>query len=244
MYAAAFGGRGEAPSYSSPSPPTENSVWNLNCMLFSRKPSVCTLTLLVSVCPRECPQTLQHQSVSGFVPRSVSVHIFNIVLTVGRPNIIIRGHWLTFSIWREKVSISELTFHMTTSAGYYQHPEVVQFTTAPKDAVVCEGCRLEMNCSIPRQNTVANLPQPELEWIFNGTRLSDSEVRIRYESEVKSDGHHSSCWECNLLRNFVEFDFVLMIYASATHSRGGSLYPPLSAGTHINYYTQLFYLIT
>ena len=55
----------------------------------------------------------------------------------------------------------------------------------PGDAVVCEGCRLEMSCSILRQETAASLPQPELEWIFNGSRLTELEVRmgIGYNSE-------------------------------------------------------------
>ena len=71
------------------------------------------------------------------------------------------------------------------SAGHYQHPEVVEFTAVPGDAVVCGGCRLEMSCSILRQETAANLPQPELEWIFNGSRLTELEVRmgIGYNSE-------------------------------------------------------------
>ena len=64
------------------------------------------------------------------------------------------------------------------SAGYYQHPEVVRFTAVPGDAVVCEGCRLEMSCSILRQESAANLPQPELEWIFNGNGLTDYQVRM------------------------------------------------------------------
>ena len=35
---------------------------------------------------------------------------------------------------------------------------------------------MEMSCSILRQNTAANLPQPELEWIFNEGPLT--EVRM------------------------------------------------------------------
>ena len=67
---------------------------------------------------------------------------------------------------------------INSSAGYYQHPEVVRFTAVPGDAVVCGGCRLEMSCSILRQETAANLPQPELEWIFNGSRLTELKVRM------------------------------------------------------------------
>ena len=60
--------------------------------------------------------------------------------------------------------------------GYYQQPEVVQFTETPHDAVVCEGCRFELSCSILRQSSSAGeqyVPLPELEWIFNGTTIND-----------------------------------------------------------------------
>ena len=74
------------------------------------------------------------------------------------------------------------------SAGYYQHPEVVEFTSVPGDAVVCEGCRLEMSCSILRQETAANLSQPELEWIFNGSRVTELEVRMGIGCKLEQVG--------------------------------------------------------
>ena len=59
--------------------------------------------------------------------------------------------------------------------GYYQQPEVVQFNRAPRDAVVCQGCRLDMQCSIniSRQSSAGeqHVPLPELEWIFNGSKV-------------------------------------------------------------------------
>ena len=68
------------------------------------------------------------------------------------------------------------------SAGYYQQPEVVQFTTPPRDAVVCEGCRFVMQCSISRQSSSAGkgyVPLPELEWIIdNGTKISEVSTSV------------------------------------------------------------------
>ena len=94
--------------------------------------------------------------------------IFNIKLT-NISNICTRLHVMLINFSQFIfVKISPLSIN---SAGYYQHPEVVQFTRVPSDAVVCGGCRLEMNCSILKQNTTADLPQPELEWIFNGRRI-------------------------------------------------------------------------
>ena len=85
---------------------------------------------------------------------------------------------LSLSLSLLSLSFSPLSLFSPLFSGYYQHPEVVQFTEIPSDAVVCEGCRLEMSCSILQQETAANLPLPELEWIFNGRRLS--EVRMRH----------------------------------------------------------------
>ena len=93
------------------------------------------------------------------------------------------------------LSLSLSLFLSPLFSGYYQHPEVVQFTEVPSNAVVCEGCRLEMSCSIPQQETAANLPQPELEWIFNGRRLS--EVRMRHW--VHSARFISCSWAIMLL---------------------------------------------
>ena len=65
---------------------------------------------------------------------------------------------------------------MYSFLGYYQQPEVVQFTTPPRDAVVCQGCEINLSCSILRQSSAAgegHVPMPELEWIFNGTRIDE-----------------------------------------------------------------------
>ena len=51
-------------------------------------------------------------------------------------------------------------------------PEVVTIVESPVDTLVCEGCRLELTCTILYQNTAANLPQPEIKWMVNGTDSS------------------------------------------------------------------------
>ena len=51
-------------------------------------------------------------------------------------------------------------------------PEVVTIVESPVDTLVCEGCRLELTCTIVYQNTVANLPQPVIKWMVNGTDSS------------------------------------------------------------------------
>lgn len=59
--------------------------------------------------------------------------------------------------------------------GYYQQPEVVEFTSSPRDAVVCQECSFNLSCSIAIQSSSAGeqyVPLPELEWTFNGTGIT------------------------------------------------------------------------
>ena len=50
-------------------------------------------------------------------------------------------------------------------------PEVVKFTGSPESATVCKGCRVELNCAIPKQMTSADLPDPKIQWLINGSEV-------------------------------------------------------------------------
>lgn len=56
--------------------------------------------------------------------------------------------------------------------GFYAQPDALLFTVSPADVITCEGCgQVMLTCGIPRQQTAANVPEPELQWMFNGSTV-------------------------------------------------------------------------
>jgi len=62
--------------------------------------------------------------------------------------------------------------------AFYVRPQVVTFTAHPSDTVTCEGCRVELSCQFPWQETIGKIPDPQLEWEVNGTKIfSDPDIQ-------------------------------------------------------------------
>lgn len=52
---------------------------------------------------------------------------------------------------------------------------MVTFTIAPESVVVQEGGRVELSCAVADQRmyTATTLPHPEIQWLVNGTMVSE-----------------------------------------------------------------------
>ena len=61
--------------------------------------------------------------------------------------------------------------HTHHHTAFYVRPQVVVFSVHPSDTVTCEGCRVELSCQFPWQQTVGETPDPQLEWEINGTNI-------------------------------------------------------------------------
>ena len=70
--------------------------------------------------------------------------------------------------------------------GFYAQPEALRFIFSPDDVLTCEGCgQVTLTCGIPRQQTAANVPEPELQWMFNSSTVRhfvDAVVGYKYFS--------------------------------------------------------------
>ena len=68
--------------------------------------------------------------------------------------------------------------------AFYVRPQVVVFSIHPSDTVTCEGCRVELSCQFPWQQTVGETPDPQLEWEINGTNITKVIIRMCFSRNL------------------------------------------------------------
>lgn len=59
-------------------------------------------------------------------------------------------------------------------AGFYTQPEVPQFIVHPRSHLLpSNASSVNLTCSLLLQNTTANVPHPQIQWLLNGTAIDE-----------------------------------------------------------------------
>ena len=126
-----------------------------------------------------CFRLLVHASLYQIVPFQVYVPKLYNEQGFDKPRATIsQTGWVVLGCVRRSSEFSVLTFKLTLIVlGFYAQPEAVGFILSPRDQVSCEGCgAVELSCGIPRQRTVANLPDPVINWLINKTQVKSMQI--------------------------------------------------------------------